>query len=57
MHLIYDAYLMKSYILSLLNMIQNFKITLIFNLNGGLNWPLMLNTVPLVLESASVKFL
>ena len=48
---------MKSYILSLMNMIQNFKITLIFKLNGGLNWPLMFNTIPLVLESASVKFL
>jgi len=48
---------MKSYILSLMNMIRNFKITLIFKLNGSLNWPLMLNTIPLVLESANVKFL
>jgi len=57
MRLTYDTYLMNSYILILMNMIQNFKITLIFKLNDGLNWPLISNTIPLVLESANVKFL
>ena len=57
MHFTYATYLMKSYILSLMDIIQNFKIILILKLNGGLNWPLMLKTIPLVLKSANVKFL